>query len=86
MATKSLEKLALKNGKFFNQDGAWIEARILGLDTAMMDAKPLFQGHQIPPGTNAFAQGLPFDENAGAWSAFPRYVAPTIYLRIKRRA
>jgi len=85
VATKSLEKLTLKNGRFFNKSGVRVEARIVGLDTAMTDGQPLFQSHQIPPTANAFAQGSSFDENAGAWSAFPCYVAPTIYLRIRRK-
>ncbi len=81
---KVLEELTLKNGKFFNQSGREVKVRVLGVDIAtvgIFNPRPLFQNHEIPRGADAFVRGSRFDENAGRWSNFPRYVAPTIYLK-----
>lgn len=80
--SKRLEKLTLKNGQFFNEAGKKVKVEVVDLDMALVDtAEPLFQGHGIPEEADAFAQGTAFDENRGNWGNFPRYVAPTVYLR-----
>jgi hypothetical protein len=91
---KTLERLTLKQGKFFNSSGREVKAQILEITLAkarnmaggpIKNTEPAFKDQEIPAKANAFAQGFHFDNNAGAWSNFPSYVAPTIYLRIGRR-
>ncbi|SRR5258708_2517008 len=93
---KELEELILRNGKFYNQTGKQVRKRVvvLGVDLASaanmagnrnnIFPKPILQGQEIPERANAFIRGPIFDENAGAWNNFPRYVAPTVYLRVQK--
>lgn len=83
-----LERLILQNGQFFDQRGRALDVQVLDLVMATAGTEPqlIFEGHQFPLGTNAFIQGLSFDQNDGSVNpAMTNYVAPTLCLRIKRR-
>ena len=82
----NLELLTMRKGKFYDKSGRPVKVTILGLGMGRAgfiynpSGKPYFRGDQIPEKANAFVQGDKFDISAGAWSSFPEYIAPTIYL------